>query len=80
MATRGRATFQKRQKELARKDKQQRKNERREQRKLERTEADKFPPQDPAFPSEPESERTELVGAEQPPGDLRTASRGQSTP
>ena len=34
MATRGRTTFQKRQKELARKEKQQRKAERRAQRKL----------------------------------------------
>jgi hypothetical protein len=34
MTTRGKATFQKRQKEMARKDKQQRKAERRAQRKL----------------------------------------------
>ena len=34
MATRGRTTFQKRQKELARKEKQQKKAERRAQRKL----------------------------------------------
>ena len=34
MATRGKTTFQKRQKEMARKDKQQRKEERRVQRKL----------------------------------------------
>jgi len=37
MATRGKTTFQKRQKELARKDKQQRKAERRAQRKLDNT-------------------------------------------
>ena len=34
MATRGKTTFQKRQKEMARKDKRQRKEERRAQRKL----------------------------------------------
>jgi len=39
MATRGRATFQKRQKEMARKDKQQRKAERRAQRKLDGSDA-----------------------------------------
>ena len=36
MATRGNAPFQKRQKELARKDKQKRKEERRAQRKLDK--------------------------------------------
>ena len=36
MATNGKATFQKMQKERARKDKQQKKAERREQRKMER--------------------------------------------
>ncbi len=39
MATRGRTTFQKRQRELAKKEKQQMKAERRAQRKLERTDA-----------------------------------------
>ena len=76
MATRGRATFQKRQKELARKDKQQRKNERREQRKLDRTEAEKFPPQDPAFPPESEPEGTDFAGPDQPLSNWQPASRG----
>jgi hypothetical protein len=52
MATRARTTFQKRQKEMARKDKQQRKAERREQRKLERTETSRVPPQDDNLSSE----------------------------
>jgi len=52
MPTRGRITFQKRQKEMARKDKQKRKAERREQRKLDRTAGDKAPSQDEAVPAE----------------------------
>jgi len=40
MATRGKAPFQKRQKEMARKDKQQRKVERRAQRKLDNADSD----------------------------------------
>jgi hypothetical protein len=40
MATRGKAPFQKRQKEMARKDKQQRKAERRAQRKLDGADSD----------------------------------------
>ena len=55
MATRARTTFQKRQKEMARKDKQQRKAERREQRKLERTETSRVPPQDDDLTSETEN-------------------------
>ncbi len=39
MATRGKTTFQKRQKEMARKDKQQRKAERRAQRKLDNSDS-----------------------------------------
>ena len=54
MATRARTTFQKRQKEMARKDKQQRKAERREQRKLSRGEDDSVLPQDDTFPPETE--------------------------
>ena len=41
MATRGKTTFQKRQKEAARKDKQQRKAERRAQRKLDNSDIGK---------------------------------------
>ncbi len=54
MATRARTTFQKRQKEMARKDKQQRKAERREQRTLSRGEDDSVLPQDDTFPPEAE--------------------------
>ena len=61
MATRARTTFQKRQKEMARKDKQQRKAERREQRKLSRNEPDRVPPQDDAFPSETETDLGSVV-------------------
>jgi hypothetical protein len=48
MATRGRTTFQKRQKEMARKERQERKAERREHRKMTRSIEEKTPPQDPA--------------------------------
>jgi hypothetical protein len=54
MATRGRTTFLKRQREMARKDKQQRKAERRQQRKLDRASADRGPSQDEAFPADVE--------------------------
>ncbi|OFV97796.1 MAG: hypothetical protein A3F68_13060 [Acidobacteria bacterium RIFCSPLOWO2_12_FULL_54_10] len=46
MATNGKATFQKMQKERARKDKQQKKAERREQRKIERNVIYRGPSQD----------------------------------
>jgi len=52
MSTRGRTTFQKRQKELARKEKQQRKAERRTQRKLENAEGDRMVYQDTESPAE----------------------------
>ena len=52
MATRGRTTFQKRQKEMARKDKQQRKAARRAQRKLDNSDADRTGWQDVESPSE----------------------------
>jgi hypothetical protein len=55
MTTRGKATFQKRQKELARKDRQKRKAERREERKQARAAADRVPPQDAAVPAADES-------------------------
>jgi hypothetical protein len=55
MATRARTTFQKRQKEMARKERQQRKAERREQRKMVRTTADRTPPQDGQSSTETES-------------------------
>jgi len=61
MATRGKTTFLKRQKEMARKDKRQRKAERREQRKLDRTATDKVPPQDEAFPAEAEGDHGLLL-------------------
>ncbi len=57
MTTRGKATFQKRQKELARKDRQKRKAERREERKLARAATDRVPPQDAAVPEEDDSVR-----------------------
>ena len=46
MASRGRATFQKAQKERARKERQQIKAERRELRKAARSDQEKNPPQD----------------------------------
>ena len=46
MATRGRATFQKRQKEIARKEKQQRKAARRAQRKLDGSDSFQIADQD----------------------------------
>jgi len=62
MATRGRATFQKRQKEMARKDKQQRKAERRAQRKLDNSDAGNTVLEDiePLAALEPESEPREI--------------------
>jgi hypothetical protein len=62
MATRGRTTFQKRQKEMARKDKQQRKAARRAQRKLDNTDSNRTLFQDPEPPSErePGSEPQEI--------------------
>ena len=58
MATRGRTTFQKRQKELARKEKQQMKAERRKQKKLSQGNVGKEESWDVGTPSEgePESE------------------------
>ena len=52
MTTRGRTTFQKRQKEMARKDKQQRKTARRAQRKLDNSDLHRAVFQDPEAPSE----------------------------
>ena len=48
MATRGKTTFQKRQKETARKERRQKKAERREHRRVARSVEEKTPPQDPA--------------------------------
>jgi hypothetical protein len=61
MATRARTTFQKRQKEMARKDKQQRKAERREQRKMARTSTNRVTPQEDSFSSDSESELGQIV-------------------
>jgi hypothetical protein len=61
MATRARTTFQKRQKEMARKERQQRKAERREQRKMVRTATDRVSPQDDAPSSDAESDRGTVV-------------------
>ena len=55
MATRGNTTFQKRQKEMARKDKQQRKAERRAERKLNRTDSDYSSSGNEDFASDTES-------------------------
>ena len=52
MATRGRTTFQKRQKEQARKEKQQRKAERRAQRKLDSADSQRMIYQDTESPAE----------------------------
>ena len=62
MTTRGKATFQKRQKEMARKDKQQRKAARRAQRKLDNTDTGGALSQDiePLAELEPESEPREI--------------------
>ena len=79
MATRGKTTFQKRQKEMARKQKQQNKAERREQRKLGiLIDEDRTPPQDPALPLSPESEGNDLEGAEQPAQNWRPATGGHN--
>ena len=61
MATRGRTTFQKRQKEMARKERQQMKAERRAQRKLANTSDDGDPDsaQSPRSELEPEGEKQE---------------------
>jgi hypothetical protein len=58
MATREKATFQKRQKEIARKDKQQRKAERRAHRKLDESDSDNGPSGDMKSSSDSESEPT----------------------
>jgi len=55
MATRGKAPFQKRQKEIARKDKQLRKAERRAQRKLDKSDSDNGPSGDLESSSELQS-------------------------
>jgi hypothetical protein len=78
MATRGRTTFQKRQKEMARKERQQRKAERREHRKMSRSVEDRTPPQDPAFPSVPDSESADFDASEQQSDGWRPAHRGHS--
>jgi hypothetical protein len=51
MATRARTTFQKKQKEMARKDRQLRKAERREQRRMDRADTPRVP-QDSALPND----------------------------
>ena len=58
MATRGRTTFQKRQREIAKKEKQQMKAERRRQKKLSQGDADKAESWEVTTPPElePESE------------------------
>ncbi len=60
MATRGRTTFQKRQKEMARKEKQQRKVERRAQRKLGHSDAGTDETAEVLSPSEIEPEEISL--------------------
>jgi hypothetical protein len=56
MATQGKAPFQKRQKEIARKSKQQRKAERRAQRKLDKSDTDNGPLGDTNSSSDSESD------------------------
>ena len=77
MATRGKTTFLKRQKEMARKQKQQDKAERREQRKMAAVIEDNTPPQDPAL-SDPEPGETDMEGVEQPAQNWRPAPRGNN--
>ena len=62
MATRGRTTFQKAQKERARKERQQIKVERRELRKAARAVEDKTPPQDAAEASDEHAGRADNWG------------------
>jgi hypothetical protein len=78
MATRGKTTFLKRQKEMARKQKQQDKAERREQRKMAAVIEDNTPSQDPALSSDPEPEETDMEGVEQPAQNWRPAPRGNN--
>ena len=78
MATRGKTTFQKRQKEMARKQKQENKAQRREQRKMGMLNEDRTPPEDPALPSGPQPEGNDLEGAEQSAQNWRPASGGQN--
>ena len=59
MVTRGKTTFQKRQKEMARKDKQQRKVARRAQKKLDNSDADSTVLQDEESSSELEPTESE---------------------
>ena len=59
MATRGKTTFEKRRKEMARKEKQNMKAERRAQRKLARTIPGSDASEDERSPSEPASEERE---------------------
>jgi hypothetical protein len=61
MATRARTTFQKRQKEMARKDKQQRKAERREQRKLDRESGDGYQPTDDPMPADAKAAQGQVI-------------------
>jgi hypothetical protein len=77
MATRGKTTFQKRQKEMARKQKQENKAQRREQRKMGMLNEDRTPPEDSALPAGPESEGVDVEGTEQPAQNLRPTSGGQ---
>ncbi len=57
MAVRGKPTFQKKQKEIARRDKQQRKAARRAQRKLDSADPEKTVLQDTESPSDLDPER-----------------------
>ena len=66
MATRGRASFQKKQKELARKEKQQRKVERREQKKSDRAALGDAPAQTQGTGQPGRQQRHDLARAEQP--------------
>ncbi|HWP86045.1 MAG TPA: hypothetical protein VNN17_12690 [Terriglobia bacterium] len=66
MATRGRTSFQKKQRELARKEKQQRKAERREQKKLARHDAYASSSPEASEPRVAKTEARELSRAEQP--------------
>lgn len=66
MAARGNAPFQKRQKEMARKDKQQRKAERRAQRKLDHSDSDQGTSGDTETISGPDGEpQSEADGPEE---------------
>ena len=80
MATRGKAPFRKRQKEIARKDKQQRKAERRAQRKLDHTDSGHGPSEDVDSSSEAESKPSSEADRPHPFSGIRSQNSGSEQP